>query len=103
MLWMDMGAMICAAMLGGVFGGGMMALAKFHSHKFSMKMLEQYWKSDVEYLKALINDSDKKCECRSKDLAKELYTISVNNPVSKAKNSPKNKGCSPKRHFNHRV
>lgn len=91
MLWISVCEVACVAMLGGVFGGCLMSLAHRQSNKFNMSMMEQYWKSDIEYLKAHIEA-----------LREKLSTISVNKPVSNGNNHNNNKGYKHQRHFNQR-
>ena len=91
MLWISLCEVVCVALLGGVFGGGLMALAHRQSNKFNMTMMEKYWKSDIEYLKELIEAQGKK-----------ISTISVAKPVSNHVNKYKNKGDNHERHFNQR-
>lgn len=91
MLWISLCEVVCVAILGGVFGGGLMALAQNQSNKFNMKMLEQYWKSDIEYLKALINAQSEK-----------ILTLSVDKPVNKHVNKYRNNGYKHTRSFNQR-
>lgn len=89
MLWISMCEVICVAMLGGCFGGALMSLAHRQSNKFNMTMMEQYWKSDIEYLKARIDA-----------LQSKLSTISVSKPVNNHVNKYKNNGYKSQRHFN---
>ena len=91
MLWISLCEVVCVALLGGVFGGCLMALAQRQSNKFNMTMLEQYWKSDIEYLKALIEAQ-----------AKKILTLSVDKPVNKHVNKYRNNGYKNQRHFNQR-
>ncbi len=89
MLWISMCEVICVAMLGGCFGGALMSLAHRQSNKFNMTMMEQYWKSDIDYLKAHIEA-----------LQSKLSTISVSKPVSNQQKYSKNNGYKSQRQFN---
>lgn len=91
MLWIGICEVACVALLGGCFGGILMALAHKQSNKFNMSKMEQYWKSDIEYLKAHIEALNNK-----------ISTISVAKPVSNPGKHNKNKGYNHTRHFNQR-
>jgi hypothetical protein len=89
MLWIGVCEVVCVALLGGCFGGALMALAHKQSNKFNMSMMEQYWKSDIEYLKAHIDALNSK-----------LSTFSVAKPVNNGQKHSNNKGYNHKRRFN---
>lgn len=73
MLWIEPVTMMYCAGLGGLIGGAICAFVNRESNKFNMRMLEDYWNSDVRYLKSKLEDH-----------AQKISTFSVNNPVVKS-------------------
>jgi hypothetical protein len=91
MLWMGICEAVCVAAIGGLFGGFVMALGHRASEKFNMKMMEDYWNSDI-----------KRLESRLEVLDHKISTVSVAKPVNNHVNKYKNNGYKHQRHFNQR-
>lgn len=78
MLGIDAMMMVYCAGFGGLIGGALCAFVNRESNKFNMRMLEDYWNSDVKYLKSKLEEH-----------AQKISTFSVNNPVVKTQEPDK--------------
>lgn len=91
MLWIGVCEVVSVAMISGLIGGCLMALSQRTMNRFNMKMMEDYWNSDI-----------KRLESRLEVLDQKLSTISVAKPVNNHVNKYKNNGYKHQRHFNQR-
>lgn len=87
MLWMGFAEMFCVAMLAGILGGVLMAIATRQNNKYNMEMMELQWKSDYSYFRE-----------RIEKLEHQISTLSVDKPVSNGKNLNSHKGYKHQRH-----
>ncbi len=81
MLGIGLVEIFCVALFGGILGGRSMALLYKHTHKFNIKMMEQHWRTDIDFLKNLIEKQNQK-----------ISTLSVVNPVNNTAKSSPDKG-----------
>ena len=91
MLWIGVCEAVCVASIGGLFGGGLMAIVQKSQEKFNIKLMEEYWSSDI-----------KRLESRLEVLDQKISTVSVAKPVNNHVNKHNNKGYNHQRHFNQR-
>lgn len=91
MLWIEPCTIICVALLGGFFGGGLMAFVNRQNNRFNMYCMQEHFKHDVLRLESMIEAQEKK-----------LSTILVNNSVGNQRKYNNNKGYRRSRHFNQR-
>lgn len=91
MLWIGICEAVCVASIGGVFGGGLMALVHKGHEKFNMRLMEDYWNADI-----------KRLESSLEVLRQKISTLSVDKPVNNHVNKYKNNGYKHQRHFNQR-
>ena len=98
MLWISLCENMCIALLGGFFGGGLIAISLGVNNRFNMRFLEKHWQDDVYHLQGGIRLAHHKLE----ELEKKLLTLSVDKPVNKHINKYRNNGYKHQRHFNHR-
>lgn len=92
MLWIGVCEAVCVASIGGLLGGGLMAIVQKSQEKFNMKLMEEYWNADI-----------KRIESRLEVLNQKISTISVVKPVDNQAHYKHDKGYKSKRHFNHGV
>jgi len=91
MLWTEPCTMIYCAALGGLIGGAVATFANRQTNRFNMRMMEDYWNSDI-----------KRLESRLEVLDQKISTVSVAKPVNNHDNKYRNKGYNHQRHFNQR-
>lgn len=103
MLWIEPCAIFYASLLGGMLGAVSMTYISRRNSKDYIARVESMWNEDLQLLQAKINDNDKKCECRSREIVKMLSTISVVKPVDNKAKYRNDKGYKSRRHFNHGV
>jgi len=88
MLWIEPGLVVGVATLGGILGGVIMAIVQKSTHSINMKIMEDYWNSDIKRLQSSIEG-----------LKQKLSTESVNNPVNKSEKINHGLYANPMRHF----
>lgn len=98
MLWIGICEAVSVAVVGGVVGGCLMAIANKANNKWNVERLEKYWREENWQLRSGLELASHKIN----ELTEKLSTISVNKPVSNGKNHSHNKGYKPKRHFDQR-
>lgn len=101
MLWIEPCTIFYASLLGGMLGAVAMAYASRKNGKDFVARVEAMWNEDLKILQSRIDDNDKRCKCRYKEIAKMLSTISVVNPVDNQVRYKHDKGYKSKRHFSH--
>jgi len=85
----------CIAMIGGVIGGGLMAIANRNANKFNMETMEDHWNEDIYQLRGSCHLAHTKIN----EITQKLSTISVVKPVNSHVNKYKNNGYKHQRHF----
>jgi hypothetical protein len=80
--------MMFAAGFGALLGGAMCVIAHKQTHKFHMRMMEDYWNSDIKRIQSHVDALESK-----------LSTFSGDNDVIKAQKSNPGKGFNWPRHF----
>ena len=88
MLWIDPWTIACVAALGGMVGAVVMACANRQNTKFNVRLMEDFWNSDIKRLEALIDD-----------LKKKVSTISVDKHVIKTPGHRQGKSYNHTRRF----
>ncbi len=91
MLWIGMCEVVSLAAISGIFAGGLMALCEKSTHRFNMKVLENYWNSDIKRLESQLAAQEQR-----------ISTISVYKPVSNPQQHSNTQGYYHKRRFNHK-
>jgi hypothetical protein len=99
MIWIEPCTVFYASLLGGMIGALSMAYVSRINGKEYIARVEALWSEDLQLLQRRIEDYDKRCECRSKEIVKTLSTISVNKPVDNNQKYRNNKGYKHSRHY----
>lgn len=86
MLWIEPCTVLYASLLGASFGAASLAFAYRQTQRYNMKLLEQYWQTDIKYLRSLISEQDRKIS------ELKLSPNSVSKPVHNQGYFNKNKG-----------
>jgi hypothetical protein len=60
MLWIEPYSMIYCAIFGGFIGGALASFAYRKTQRFNMRVMENYWRSDIRYLNSRIDILDRK-------------------------------------------